>query len=705
MADMGERVRFDATASDVRVRDVLEDAALVVTADREPDPQPALTELFPFPVDDAISFETSSITLPSYSWVAVRGEDGDLLADLYEPMTFDRGTYCLEVTGPTKVYVRVTGVTLAATGMRGDDPVRIEFDEPTCVTLGARSLHTRPEATVTVPDDPEALMTAVSALGSSIKEFSPERSWPTLRGYPPRIRRGDELHVPDLLSVPDAGIRIELPPTDANVYRIAPLAFYLGATVEPGPNPAIHLETGYTEPLPSDGNALEDRIEELLGTCLLLDSLARTEGYVPSDRYEYERIGSELPFYPPKLADRTPSERLMEYLEVDRRVVEPHLPNWPVRAVLRPTPAAAELLPHLAHVLAPVRIGRSENEPDSNRPARGRDAAIACESTPAFGWSSLRRSDEPFERASGSPTEPCPPNVAVLRPESYENRLDRTITQQGSVDVAFVIDSAERAERIRDVMDEPGAPDGVESWTTSERPSREELIDLFEDPDLDLLCCLLPLRGERVRARDGVVDLSTLSAVPPVTVFEGSTAVDAGLRTVSVGAIGSIAAADRIDPPRLRTITGLLAVGTPLGASVRLSGIAETGPVRLVGGPTLTAATPAGGVGKSVFTVRSRTATEHDVTRRLLPSTELRVGSETNGVGDWSHDRPELIGTVRDGYPTLRSWDVVDVVAESDSILRLNGSVILANDGLTEDDVERSARRALRERADPPDER
>ena len=186
-----ERIGFEADGETLRVRDALEGEALLLRTDRELDPQPALTELFPFPVDRAISFETGSISIPAYSAVLVRDEHGEFVAQLDEAMELPRGSYCFGVSGVMKALIRVTDVEVDATGMAGSGPVELTFDRPRTVSVGARSLHTEPEATITVPDDPAALAEAVSVLGSSIKEFSPERSWPTLRGYPPRIQRDE----------------------------------------------------------------------------------------------------------------------------------------------------------------------------------------------------------------------------------------------------------------------------------------------------------------------------------------------------------------------------------------------------------------------------------------------------------------------------------------------------------------------------------
>ncbi|WP_233127239.1 hypothetical protein [Halorubrum sp. SD612] len=354
-----ERVAFEIDGTTLTVRDVIEGNRLPLHVDREPNLSPALPELFPSPVDNAVSFEAESLAIPEYSTVVVRDGGGEFVARPNESIQLPRDSYCIEITGATKAIVRVDDADLAVSQIKGPDPVEVSVDRPTTVSVGARSLHSRPEATITVPDEPAAIAEAVSVLGSSIREFSAERSWPTLRGHPPRIRRGESLDIPSPLTVPDTGIEVAVRPTYADVYRLSTLAYYLGARMTIGETPAIRLDNGYTEPLPTDGRRLERRAEELLRTWFFLDTLVRTDGYTISEREGYEQVGPLLPFYPPNLADRSTSERLMEYLEVDPGSVEPQTPPWATEAVLRPTPAAAELLPHLAHVLAPVRVSQS----------------------------------------------------------------------------------------------------------------------------------------------------------------------------------------------------------------------------------------------------------------------------------------------------------------------------------------------------------
>ena len=45
--------------------------------------------------------------------------------------------------------------------------------------------------------------------------------------------------MPDVVDAPDTGITIEVPPEYGAIYTVAPLAYYLGATVEAGTEPAL----------------------------------------------------------------------------------------------------------------------------------------------------------------------------------------------------------------------------------------------------------------------------------------------------------------------------------------------------------------------------------------------------------------------------------------------------------------------------------
>ncbi|KKF39161.1 hypothetical protein FK85_30750 [Halorubrum saccharovorum] len=685
------RIGFETDGRTLRIRDALEGEEFPIRFDREPQLQPALPGLFHVPVDRAVSFEAESISIPVEATVTVRDADGEFVAQLDDPMDLSRGTYYIDVAGSMKVLVRAADVAISATGMVDSEAVNLTFDRLATVTIGARSLHTRPEATITVPNDPTALADAVSVLGSSIKEFTAERSWPTLRGYPPRIRVGDELDIPSPLVAPDTGVEVVVRPTYADVYRLSTLAYYLGARVVIGDAPAIRLDNGYVEPLPTEGVALEERTEELLRTWFFLDTLVRTNGYVKSDRYEYEQVGSELPFYPPNLADRSMSERLMEYLEVDPETVEPYTPEWPTEAVLRPVPEAAELLPHLAHVLAPIRV-RGSADPTVEAP-------VALATSP---WMNLVDGD------SGTGTVPTPDNVrvpagtAVLTPGSYENRLTRTTTARGEIRVVVMTDSAERAEVLRRALSDPEVPGGLGSWDVIDDPGAEIVTKNLSDPEIDIAYCDLPIENDRIVAADGTVTLDEVGEAPALGVFEDAADPALGVTLVENGGLAAILVEVTLDPSLFRSLIGLLSSGVATAPSVGLSGVDAAAPTRLVGDPGVEIASHSN-LTMNEVRAWSETSILHRLERGSVLSISVRFGVEQKLFFDAYHSMDELSGRMSIDGPTVNSSDLLRHLEQEDSIVRLNGQLLLPEDVETEADIEDLARRCLSGDSEPVD--
>ncbi|WP_123624086.1 hypothetical protein [Halorubrum sp. CSM-61] len=685
------RVGFETEGRTLHIRDGLEGETFPLRFDREPQPRPALPELFPVPVDRAVSFEAESVSIPAYSSVILRDADGELIAQLDDAMDFPRATYILDITGVTKAFVRIPDVSISATGATELESIELTFDSPTTVTVGARSLHTRPEATITVPDDPTALAEAVSVLGSSIKEFSPERSWPTLRGYPPRIRLGDELDIPSPLVEPDTGIEMVVRPTYADVYRLSTLAYYLGARVVVGDAPAVRLENGYVEPLPTDGVALEERVEELLRTWFFLDTLARTEGYVKSDRYEYEQVGSELPFYPPSLADRSMSERLMEYLEVDPETVAPYVPAWPTEAVLRPVPESAELLPHLAHVLAPVRT-RGSRDPTADTP-------VALATSP---WMNREERDAELDMTPSPDDVPSPSGTAVLTPSSYENRLNRTMTARGDIRVVSLIDSAERAERFRHALCDPEVPGAIGSWEVIAGPDADTVASVLSDSDIDIAYCGLPTQDGRIVAANGTVSVGDLGSAPALAVFEGLGDPAFGVSMVESGGLSSIVTEDALDPDVFRSLTGLLSFGVSTAASVSSCGIGAAPRVRIVGDPGAEIASHSYLI-MQISRAWSESPTCHRIEHGSSLSLSARIGIEQKQLFESFQPKAELSGKVSRGGSTLDTSELLKLLEQGDAVVRLNGRLLLPEDVEEEADIERMARQHLSEGDESPE--
>ena len=690
----GERIEFEVDGTTLTVRDVIEGERMRLRADRELELSPALLELFPFPVDRAVSFEASSLVIPEYASIVFRDVNGDHVARHNDSIELERGSYCIEVNGVTKVLIRVTDVEIAATGDEGPDPVTISFDRPRTVSIGARSFHTRPEATITVPDDPAAVAEAVSLLGSSIKEYSPERSWPTLRGYPPRIERGNSLDAPIPLSVPDTDVEVVVRPTYADVYRLSTLSYYLGARMKTGDGPSIRLDTGYEERLPTEGEALEERVTELLRTWFFLDTLARTEGYVPSDRYEYDAVGPELHFYPPNLADRSMSERLMEYLEVDPETVAPHLPALPTEAVLRPVPASAELLPHLAHFLAPIRVRGDAGFPASDAPVGIATSPQTSGDPFAFGPSTTssgsgKRARSRSDWVPSPDADPIPAGTSVISADAYENRLRRQIPERGTLSVAFLFKDGERARTVRKSMVEPAELDGIGSLDVTVSPSRDAIVETLSDHALDIVFCGASVTAG-IAEPDGSLGFDERAEAPKLTVFEGTRNTVLGVDAVERGGSSAIHLSDTVSPERLRTMIGLLTAGSPLGVATRLS--LRNGPVtaRHVGDPA-TAIAVDRGLPTQLYSCRSQANETYCVGCRVFLSTEVLIGSESRFTGIFSDRKSILNGTSVEAGTTDASG-ILKIHNDKSTVLEFSNELVLWSDDLSADEVAAMAR-------------
>ncbi|MFC7166212.1 hypothetical protein [Halospeciosus flavus] len=373
----------------VRVDDPIESAQFTLYTPDEVEFRSADGGSFYFPVDRAVRFDTTAIELPTRTPLLVRDEAGDLVTDFApdenDERTLPAARYNLEPSNaPLKLYLAVDGdIRLEVL----DDRVRVDFGESRPVDVGVRSLHQQPAGTVTVGDDVTDVMRAVSLLGSALKTTSPERSFPTLRGHPPLVERGDTFHAPEALERPDTGVRIEVPPERRFVYPVAPLAYYLGAEVVAGDTPRL-VAAGTERRFPEE--RFESAVAETLQTCFLLDCVVRTEGYYEVDLHERAVLDERLDFDPAAVYDQPIDERTAEYLSVPYDDVSDLLSRWHLTTDVVPTPNNVEMLPFVADDLSVVRC------PDRT------PSSTTSEPEPL---TDFYRADETFTRSERAPAE------------------------------------------------------------------------------------------------------------------------------------------------------------------------------------------------------------------------------------------------------------------------------------------------------------
>jgi hypothetical protein len=326
-----------------------------------PEPTAVGSDL-PVPVERAVEVDTDRLVFGMGYGVHVR--DADL--ELIDGVGFggddrlaidDAGTYYLEVETPIKTYLRVERPFRI---VRTSTDLRVAFDGPTAVVVAARSKRSAPTRDLTVGEDPHDLLAALSLFGTAVQTASPERSYPTLRGHPPAIAIGDAFDAPDDLAPPDTGVVIETPPRLETAVPVAPLAYYLGATVEPGDAFVVRADGDVVhDPGASDADGVATAARRTLERVFVLECAVRTAGLYTYD-FEPTRVlepllRSTLGADVDTVYDWSPARRVAAAFELPYKPLAAQAPTWPHVGYLEPAPEHLSALPSLVDTLAPLQ--------------------------------------------------------------------------------------------------------------------------------------------------------------------------------------------------------------------------------------------------------------------------------------------------------------------------------------------------------------
>ncbi len=534
-------------------------------------------DAFRFPVERAVDIETRELTAPFTGHAYVRNGDGDVVAEARNGFRqeFPDGSYSIELSGLIKVYVRFTGPFSMRNGFDG---MELTFPASREVSIGSRSAHRRPAATITTTHEPHDLMAAISTFGSALKPTSPERSFPTLRGYPPALEVGETLEIPDGLEAPVDDVVIEVEPTYEQLFPVAPLAYYLGVPVTTGPVPRLvgeHVDHLLTHP---DGFARA--VHETLQRVFLLECVTRTEGLYPVDLLERERLEGriDLPF--DELYEASVDVRLDAFLEIPYRLIEDVVPDWRLAAHVEPTQETIPMLSHLANDLALVSIadGRTiTSEPGAPIPAGTlvRGGATDTRGASAEGMALVESTGEPeaLERAWVSEGMPVDATKAVL--EAYENRIGRQ-PQTSSIDIAVVCNSPDMAGELLRVDGVYGDHEEMPfEVSMHEELTTGELEALIRE-DFNFFHYIGHIDDDGFRCPDGRLDMTGIGDVGPEAFFlNACQSYEQGLGLVRGGAVGGIVTLnDIVNHGAVRvgqTVGRLLNVGFPLRGALDLA--------------------------------------------------------------------------------------------------------------------------------------
>ena len=594
--------------SGLHVRDPIEDVQTQLYTDSPVDPTPASTDAFVYPVDSAVAVAATRLRTPFLLNVWVRDLEGNIVAE-FDPnegtIEVPPGNYTLEFNSlPMKVYARVdsTGFHI----IPGEESVDLLFDPDTEIRVGARSFHSQPGRTLTTTSDPADLMEAVSLFGNAMKTWSPERTFPTLRGHPPLIELDSEPALPDGATPPDTGIRLTVPEAHEWLYPVVPLAYWLGATVEPGA-PALHVD-GRRYPLGAAGGydgrtdrrAFEKHVKDVLQFSFQFECAVRQFYDVELD-IEPRIRDAGVPLDLEQLPEMSLAERTRTYLELDesfgRLEDEIGRLDWRLTADVESDGQRATTTPFLARDLAVVRCPSEKALADAEREAPSSaftraTRAKAGAAVNGFG-SVLTRSSSTSKPSSGTTSrekiielpgadsmsqawvgDGFAVGAAKATTKSYLQRLEKRAEGNSRIGVEVVVNDEEMAEEA-DVSEIYGTRDHLNFDINLQRGlTTSELAAMFER-DTDFIHYIGHVDPKGFDCADGHLDAGQIGDVGADTfVLNACSSYEQGQRLVDNGAIAGVVTLEDVISSMAtkigRTISRLLNYGFPVGSATNL---------------------------------------------------------------------------------------------------------------------------------------
>jgi hypothetical protein len=371
--------------------------------------------------------------------------------------------------------------------------------------------------TVRVPFSPTGVATAVTHAAAACEVTTPARSDPANRGHPPLLSFG-ELDVPRTVAerTPETGITVRVPADYGDLYAVAPLAYYLGATVVADDDvraARISAPPDVGRSL-STGGALAGEAAELLRSVFVLDCLARgaADLHPPvSDEVDLEAYG-----------ERPMAGRLAAVLDGVLDGLEDRLPDWHLSTYVDPDPYHARALPYLLDAMSLVYPPSASELDGSELLKRSLDDFFRGDVATA------NRLDPDLEpgHAHAWLADGIPITASKTSVRAYENRLRHRSRSGDGLRIDVVIND-------REMHSEAGVADIYRRFATElpvevtvhESLSRGELRSVLESR-ADFVHYVGHCEVEGLRCSDGHLPASS---------------VDVGVRTFFLNACGSYA--------------------------------------------------------------------------------------------------------------------------------------------------------------------
>ena len=493
----------------------------------------------PRPVEETLVVTTSALRFPhaAVSAFALGSSEHHELGPDDTPLSLAAGEYILSIKTALETCLQFSG-TATINPTESDESLVVSFPDRTRVTVGVKSHHDLPTETITVPDSPDGIATAISHLAAAHKTNRSDRTYPSLRGHPALLEQGDSLEIPDQLRAtrPDSGIELVVPPAYESLFVAAPLAYHLQATLRTADArggsgrarlriPDLGIENRLS-PMPD----LEHDVERLLRKTFFLDCLVRNAGPYGTKLAE-QHILETLDLDAEALYDDSPRQRLATYLEVPYDAIKHRLPDWHLSTYVTPEYDSVELLPFLLDRMSMVYMPRTstlEGKELIERALedfyRGGNETVGHELSRAGARNvaavDIVKPDLRNGRAHGWLADGVPIDVFKTTSAAYQNRLDYLEQPSESMTVSIVLNDPEMvgehdsvAEIYRQRAQELAMDVSVnESLTTAELArvfEREsEFVHYIGHCEREGLCC-----------PDGLLSTASLSRCNAQTFF------------------------------------------------------------------------------------------------------------------------------------------------------------------------------------------
>ena len=510
----------------IQLRDPIENAQFELYTDRVVDPVVTETDPFTLPVDSAVAVTVREVEIPQTVNVLIWDEAGTLVDEFVNQRRaeYEAGQHSLDVPiSPMKLQIATESAFVVR---RTENSTFVEFEEPTALRIGTRSRHETPAGTITVGDGVEDAMRAVALCGSALKTMSAERSFPSLRGHPPLIERGDAFDAPDSFTRPETDVTIEIPRSYGDLYRVSSLAYYLGADIQPGENRVLHLGTDQYDLDTNRG--FEAEVSTLLKHVFFLDCVTRTEGLYPVELHERNAVEENLPFDPAEAYDASLVDRLRAYLDVPYEVTDPYIPQWKLNADIDAVPEHVESLPFVMNELATIRIPETgdspevQSEPDElvafyrSEPADGdvlkRAPSARSSAENVTGGRTVVKPRETRAIEHAWIADGFPLGASKTWTESYMRQFDRPEKNRESISIDIVCNETEMSEE--DIVSEFYGTRDIFDFDINVHYelTGEELADILQT-DTDFLHYIGHVDEDGFQCDDGMFDARTLPEV------------------------------------------------------------------------------------------------------------------------------------------------------------------------------------------------